>query len=122
MHADWLIHDCSSASNNICGFYLQSRSANSQYLESYIHDNHCIYSGIHSGMHRGVVVCTDLLGKETYRQIGVGRMVTSGGLHGVMVSTLARNTRDVGSIPALGTTFPIFITPPPTVVCIMVCI
>ena len=38
-------------------------------------------------------------------------MVTAGSLDGLMVSTLARNARDVGSIPALGTIFPIFITP-----------
>ena len=30
-------------------------------------------------------------------------------LHGVMVSTLARNARDVGSRPALDIVFPIFI-------------
>ena len=58
-----------------------------------------------------VVVCTDLSGKEPYKQIGMGRVVTSGSLCGVMVSTLDQNDRDVGSIPTLGTIFPIFITP-----------
>ena len=48
-----------------------------------------------------VVVCTDLSGKEPHIHIGMSRS-----LCGVMVSTLARNARDVGSIPALGTTFP----------------
>ena len=38
--------------------------------------------------------------------------MTSGSLHRVMVAhTLAQNARDVGSSPALGTLFPIFITP-----------
>ena len=41
------------------------------------------------------VVCTDLTGKELHGQVGV---VTSGSLYGVMVSTLAWNARDVGSI------------------------
>ena len=40
------------------------------------------------------------------------RVVTSGNLGGKMVSTLAQNARDRGSIPALGTIIPIFITPP----------
>ena len=38
-------------------------------------------------------------------------MLASGSLGGVMVNTLAWNTRVVGSISALGTIFPIFITP-----------
>ena len=38
-------------------------------------------------------------------------MVISGSLGGVLLSTLAWNARDVGSIPGLGTVFPIFITP-----------
>ena len=56
-----------------------------------------------------VVGCTDLSGKELHRQVGMGKMVTSVSLGGIMVSTLAWNARDVGSI--LGTVFPIFITP-----------
>ena len=52
-----------------------------------------------------VVVCTDLSSKE----LGAGRMLTSGNLGGVMVTTLAQNARDMGSIPTLGTI--IFITP-----------
>ena len=57
-----------------------------------------------------VVVCTDLWSKELHRQVGVGIVVTSGSLHGVMVSTLARTAKGVCSIPFLGTIFPIFIT------------
>ena len=56
-----------------------------------------------------VVVCTDLSDKAPHTQVGVGRMVLSGSLGGEMVNTLSRNARDVGSIPALGATFPIFI-------------
>ena len=58
-----------------------------------------------------VVVYTDLLGKKLHRQVDVGTVVTSGSLGGIMVSTLAQNASDVGSIPLLGTIFPIFITP-----------
>ena len=59
------------------------------------------------------MLCTDALGKVSYiyRQVGVGRMVTSGSIGDVMVSTLAWNTRNVGSSSALGTIFLIFITP-----------
>ena len=39
------------------------------------------------------------------------RMVTSESLGGVRFRTLAWNARDVGSIPALGAIFPIFMTP-----------
>ena len=45
-----------------------------------------------------------------HKQVGMGIVVKSGSLCGVMVSTLARNASDVGSIPALSTIFPIFIT------------
>ena len=38
----------------------------------------------------------------------MGMVVTSGSLWGVMISTLAWNVKDVGSIPALGTMFPNF--------------
>ena len=55
-----------------------------------------------------VIVCTDLLGREPHIQVG---MAISRNLGGVMVSTLSLNQRDVGSIPALGTVFPIFTTP-----------
>ena len=58
-----------------------------------------------------MVVYTALSGRNPHRQVGVGSMVTSGSLGAVMVSTLAWNARDVGLIPALGTMFPIFITP-----------
>ena len=52
-----------------------------------------------------------LSGKEPHRQVGVGRVVASGNLGGVMVRSLARNARDVGSIPTVGTIILIFITP-----------
>ena len=41
----------------------------------------------------------------------MGKVVISGSLGGVMVSTRAGNVRVVGSIPALCVVFPIFITP-----------
>ena len=47
-----------------------------------------------------VVVCTDLLGKETRRKVSMDRVVTSGSICGVMVITLVLNRRDVGSILA----------------------
>ena len=55
-----------------------------------------------------VVVCTDLSGKEPHRQVGVGRVVASRSLSSVMVSTLAQNARDLGSISTLGAIFPMF--------------
>ena len=58
-----------------------------------------------------VIVCTDLRGKELHRLVGMGIVVKSGSPCGVMISTLDWKGRDVCSIPALGTIFPIFITP-----------
>ena len=58
-----------------------------------------------------VAVCTDLSGKEPHRQVGMGSMITSGILGGIMVSTLTWNANEVGSVSALGTILPIFITP-----------
>ena len=52
-----------------------------------------------------------LPGKGPHKQVGMGRVVTSGSLGGVMFRTLAQNARDVGLIPTLGAIFPIFITP-----------
>ena len=49
-------------------------------------------------------ICSNL-----YKQVGVGIVVTSRNPHGVMVSPLAWNARDVGSIPVVGTIFPIFL-------------
>ena len=40
--------------------------------------------------------------KEVHGLEGMGRVVISGSVGGVMVSALAWNARDVGSIPALG--------------------
>ena len=53
----------------------------------------------------GVVVCAELSGKKLHRQVGIGRVVTSGNLGGVMVITLTRNARDMGSIPTLSVLF-----------------
>ena len=59
-------------------------------------------------MGMSVVGCTDDLScKELHSLVGI--VVTSGNLCGV--KTLAWNAKDMGSIPTLGTTFPIFITP-----------
>ena len=41
------------------------------------------------------------------KQVDVGKVVISGSLGGVMVSSLTQNTRIVGSIPALCAIFPI---------------
>ena len=57
---------------------------------------------------QSAILCTDLSGKEQYIQVGMERVVTSGRLGGVMISTHTRNARDVGSIPALGVIFRIF--------------
>ena len=46
-------------------------------------------------MGMSVVVCTDLSGKEPQRPVGLGRVVTSGSLGGVKVSTLTWNARDL---------------------------
>ena len=59
-----------------------------------------------------IAVCTDLSGKEPHRQVGVGKMVTSGSLGGVMVGILARNASDVSLIAALGAMFTIFVARP----------
>ena len=55
-----------------------------------------------------VVDFTNVSGKKPHRQVGVGILVISRSLGGEMVITL--HARDVGSIPILGTIFPIFIT------------
>ena len=70
-----------------------------------------LYVKTYNSRGTGVVVCTDLSGKEQYRQVGLDRVVTSGNIGGVVVSTLVWNARSVGVIPALGTIIPIFITP-----------
>ena len=58
-----------------------------------------------------VVGCTNLSTQEPHRRVGLGRVVTSSSLGGVMINTLARHAKDVGSIPTIGAKFPIFITP-----------
>ena len=62
-------------------------------------------------MHTCVVVCTDLSDKKPHKKVIMGKTVTSGTLGGEIVRALDRNPRDVGSIPALGSVFPISITP-----------
>ena len=57
-----------------------------------------------------VVVCIDLSGKELHSQVDIDTVVTSRSLGGVAVSTLTQNAKDVGSNPAVGTVFTIFIT------------
>ena len=57
-----------------------------------------------------VVIYFEFSGKKPHRQMGVDRVVTSGSLACVMVSTLAWNASEVGSTSALGTMFPIFTT------------
>ena len=52
---------------------------------------------------------TDLLDKKQHRQVAMGTLVTPWKHDCQMLSTLAQNTRDVGSIPTLGAIFPIFI-------------
>ena len=73
----------------------------------------CKHNKTYNSSETIVIVGTDLSasGKELHRQVGVGTVVTSGSLGGVMVNIPAWNARDVGSIPSLGTIFPIFITP-----------
>ena len=66
---------------------------------------------IYAGHNECVVVCTDLSGKEPHRQVGVGRLVTSCNLGGVMAQILAWYARDMDLIPTLVAIFPIFITP-----------
>ena len=68
----------------------------------------CKYSKNYTPTDTSLVVCTDLSGKKLHRQVGVD---TVGSLAGVIVITLARDVRDMGSTPTLGEIFPIFITP-----------
>ena len=55
-----------------------------------------------------IVVCTDLSGRAPHRHVGGAGVVTTRILGGVIVSTLAQNARDVGSIPTLGVIFHFF--------------
>ena len=92
-------------------------TGNEHYLEilqpaENIANNGRIYISIikYYGLHV-VVVCPDLSSKELHIQVDIGMAVTSGSLGDVMVSALVQSARDVGSIPAIGEIFPIFITP-----------
>ena len=67
------------------------------------------YVPLNIGPNHATLDCTDHLGKEPYRQVDKDRLVTSGTLGGIMVGTLARNARHVGSIPVVGAIHPIFI-------------
>ena len=58
-------------------------------------------SGNLGGVIVSVVVCIDLSCKEPHRQVGVDKMMTSGNLDDVMVSTLADN-EEVGVRILLG--------------------
>ena len=67
-----------------------------------------------------VVLCTYLSEKEPHRQVGISMVQSSGTLYGVIVNILSWNARNVGSIPALGTIFPISMTPTTLVAAIMI--
>ena len=56
------------------------------------------------------MVNADLSCQEPHRQVCEDRLVTSGSLAGVMVITLAQTARDMGSIPAIGAIFALFIS------------
>ena len=56
-----------------------------------------------------VLACTNL--SVNGRQVGMGNMVTSGSVDGVMVSILPLNSSDMGSVHAVGAIFHIFINP-----------
>ena len=58
-----------------------------------------------------VVIYTDLSGKELHSQVGMGRLMISGNIADVIVSTLFLNARDVGSIPVVGAIFSTLLTP-----------
>ena len=48
--------------------------------------------------YESIVIYTGHPDRESHRQVGVGMVVRSWNLGGVLVSTLAGNTRDMGSI------------------------
>ena len=68
-----------------------------------------------------VVVCTDLSGNNRHKQVGMSRVVTSGCLDGVIVSTLCWNASDDGLIPTLGAIFLNFLTPVTLVLMTRIC-
>ena len=65
----------------------------------------------HNSRWTSVVVCTDVSGNEPVRQVSVVRVIALGSLGGIMVSTLLRNAKGVGSNPSLETLFPTCINP-----------
>ena len=83
-----------------------------QVKEELLHPNNiCIILILQIYPYICVVVCNHLWGKELHRQVGVVIVMTSGKPTWCNGSTLSWNARDVGSSPAVGTVFPIFITP-----------
>ena len=52
--------------------------------------------------HASLVVCTHLSGEVSARYVGVGRMMTSRSLGGMMLGILAWNARGVSYCPVLG--------------------
>ena len=56
------------------------------YIYAYLYISIYIYIYISMHIYTYVIVCTDLWGKELHRQAGVGIVVTSGSLSGVMVA------------------------------------
>ena len=69
-----------------------------------------MYMHVHIYMHI-VIVGTDLRGSELHRQVGVSIVVMSWSLHDVMIAHWPGMPEMWDLSPALGTIFPIFITP-----------
>ena len=98
---------CPSWYDLICCQDVESQPV--KHFNIHLQPGHTICTYVYMAIY--VLVCTDLLSEEPYRQLSERRVVTSGNLAGVHVSALAHNSRDVGLIPTLGKIFPIFITP-----------
>ena len=73
----------------------------------------CKYYKAYNSMGMSSVGCTDVSGKQLHRQVDMYLGVTSGKPMWCNCSILAQYARDMGSIPALGTIFPIVNTPTP---------
>ena len=70
-----------------------------------------IHNNIYSSNVMSAVVCTDLSGKEPHKEVDIDRVIASGSLGGVIVSSVARTAKELGSIPTLGAIFPTFTLP-----------
>ena len=57
------------------------------------------------------VVCTNPSSQDSHRYVSVGRVMISRNQGGVMIITQDQNARGMGSNPAIGSIFPLFITP-----------